>query len=95
MRPPTGITAAIEGITVPADLSRKTGCIFCGGPEAVLPVVRLTLDGKARYAHPSCVSNALRKNPADHEARVCAVQFGMRRDLELAQAATGDVPPGR
>jgi len=73
---------------MPADLSRKPGCMFCGEPDATLPVRRLAQDGKPRYAHPHCVSHALRSHPADAEARVCAVQFGMRRDLEAAQAAT-------
>lgn len=78
---------------MPADLKRKDSCIYCGGVEAVLPVERLTLDGKRRYAHPSCIAKALEENPADQEARVCAVQFGMRRDLERAQAATRPVRP--
>ena len=79
---------------MPADLTRKDSCIYCGGVEAVLPVGRLALDGKRRYAHPSCVASALEENPADREARACAVQFGMRRDLERAQAATRATAPG-
>jgi hypothetical protein len=81
-------------MAVTADLTRKDSYIYCGGVEAVLPVGRLALDGKRRYAHPSCVARALEENPADRDARVCALQFGMRRDLERAQAAPGAIVPG-
>ena len=78
---------------MPADLRRRTSCVFCEettarSSDAVLPVLRLALDGKPRYAHPHCVAKALQENPDDAEARVCATQFGMRRDLEAAQEAS-------
>jgi hypothetical protein len=80
---------------MPADLALRDRCIYCGDAEAVLPVRRLALDGGARYAHPSCVSAALRRDPSDAIARSCAVQFGMRRDLEQARAAADASASGR
>ena len=59
-------------MAVTADLTRKDSCIYCGGVEAVLPVGRLALDGKRRYAHPSCVVRALEENPADSSAALSA-----------------------
>lgn len=72
-----------------ADLSRKNGCVYCGGTDAVLLIEYFGPSDGERYVHPSCVAKALEQNPADGVARLCAVRLRMDRDLAIAQAATG------
>lgn len=77
---------------MPADLSRKDGCVYCGGTQAVLSA-RIPTHGAScftRYAHPSCVAASLQRDPSDEVARVFAIQFGMLRETE---GAAGDHSP--
>ena len=77
---------------MPADLTRTASCLFCGCAGALRPIGLLAPDGKARYAHPLCVVEALEDAPADLVAQACARWLGLYRALDRARAATGETP---